>query len=72
MRLSDRGAFVLCELYKMRRMTVKQAARLCVVSGEKFAAIDMCRRLRALKYLEIDDLFRDEESVARRFRIYLF
>lgn len=62
-RLSARGAFVLCEVYKVRRMTVQQVARLCAVPEKSFAAIDLCRRLRALKYLEIDDLFRDRSKL---------
>jgi hypothetical protein len=44
-------------------MTVQQAARLCVVSGKKFAAVDMCRRLGALEFLKIDDLFRDRSKL---------
>jgi hypothetical protein len=62
-RLSPRGAFVLRELFKVRRMTMTQVARLCVVSEQSQAPVDLCRRLRALGFITIEDLFADRSKV---------
>ena len=62
-RLSARGAFVLRELFKVRRMTTRQVARLCVVPEESQAAMDLCRRLRALGFITMEDLFHERSRI---------
>ncbi|MCC6808579.1 MAG: replication-relaxation family protein [Deltaproteobacteria bacterium] len=62
-RLSPRGAFILCELYKLRRMTLPQLARLCVLNPLGYAPIDIARRLKALGYVRTEDHFRDGKKI---------
>jgi hypothetical protein len=62
-RLSARAAFIICELYKVRHMTLGQVARLIVVKDKGEAALSACRRMRSLGHVEMSDPFLDRRKL---------